>query len=385
MVKPVSASMYDVLIVGAGPAGSVLAYHLAKKGARILIIEKARLPRPKPCGGGITWKTAQSLPYDISPVIEIAAEGGIVAYKGVPLLKTSVQQPFAWLIERERFDTFLLEQAVNAGAELHEDTSLVELRQEKDRVVVTTGKTVYSSRYVAGADGVESLTARLNGLLTNRRAGAALEAEVSVGETEKSLQGNYATFDFGAIDHGYGWIFPKRDHLTIGVFHATPATIDLKQALNQFMRSQPVLKNCHLLNQRGQRIPLGGDRHPIQAGRVLLLGDAANLADAWLGEGLYGAIVSARIAAEELSGCLNGYTKDLSQYQSRIDQQIVNQLAAARRFADWVYRFPHAGSKLIQRSQAMRNLVFGAIRGDLPYTSCAGEFLRCLPAILLGR
>jgi len=374
----------EVLIVGTGPAGALLAYLLARRGLDVLVLEKATLPRYKTCGGGITFKTVQNLPFDASPVFECQAVGGILSYAGRELWKGELGWTVAWTVMRGRFDHFLIQQAVNAGAQLVEGVNVESVEMRTDRVVVHTGREEYAGRLLAGADGVNSIVARSLGLLSQRRVGVAVEAEVAVPKQGMNAQGAYATFDFGALPHGYGWIFPKQDHLSVGVFHARPGkAVGLRQQLDQFITCQPALQNGKILHLQGHPIPLGATRQPLHHGRALLVGDAANLADPWLGEGIYPAVLSARLAASVMAAALNSDRSDLCEYTRLVHALIVKQQRHAAYFAQIVYRFPWQCSQLLSRSPRMQDLVFSAIRGNRNFQQMSAELVRSLPRILL--
>lgn len=360
--------IYDAIVVGAGPAGAVLAYLLANSGLKVLVLEKATLPRYKTCGGGVTYKTVQSLPVDASSTYEREAIGGIVSYTGKQLLKANVKGSIGWLVMRDRFDYLLAQCAVNAGAELFEGVTVERVEQEADRVKVQTSKGEFTARFVVGADGVLSTVARLAGLLRQRQVGVAIEAEIEVPTYSLEAQGPYATFDFGALPGGYGWIFPKLDHLSVGVFRALPGkAAGLGSHLDRFITSHAVLDKGRRRICQGHLIPLGGRMETLHQGMILLVGDAANLADPWLGEGLCYAVRSARIAAETIQNALALGLTDLSAYTRRVNVEIVQQLSHARRLAGLIYRFPGLGSQLISKSLRMQELVFGNLRGDLTF------------------
>ncbi|MFC1878979.1 geranylgeranyl reductase family protein [Chloroflexota bacterium] len=376
--------IYDVIVVGAGPAGAVLAYHLASLGLRVRILEKARLPREKVCGGGLTFKARQSLPFDPEAVVEHKSSGGILAYKGQPLIKVDTARPIAWLVMRNRFDHFLVKKAVEAGAQLSDGQTVRSIETKDGRVTVFTAQENCQGRILVGADGVHSLVARSAGLLAGRQTGVAIEAELAVPDSALERQGAYATFDFGALPFGYGWIFPKRNHLSVGAFHARPGKApQIKQFFRKFVASNAVLYGHTQLSLRGHHIPLGGGRAPLQRGQVLLVGDAANLADAWLGEGLYYAIQSANIAANVIADAFKMGSLRLDAYDTRIGAEILPQLIYARIFAWWVYRFPRLGVYLTHRSEYMQDVVFGAMRGDHTFREMISRLLFGLPRILL--
>ena len=376
--------MHDVIVVGTGPAGAVLAYLLAKRGLDVLILERATLPRYKTCGGGVTWKAMQNLPFDASAVFEQKAVGGIVTYAGQQLLKVEVGWPVAWLVMRDRFDHYLVQQAVSAGAHLVEGISVVNVEDRGDKVVVVTNQGELEAQMLAGADGVNSIVARSVGLLPDREVGVALEAEMAVAPASLETQGAYATFDFGALPGGYGWIFPKRDHLSVGLFKAIPGrAIGLKKALEKFIASEAVLLDPRILHLQGHQIPLGGRPQTLHKGRVLLVGDAANLADPWMGEGISYAVVSARLAAEQMYEVLMRRANDLSGYTDLINASITPQLLTARLFAKAVYALPELCSDLLSKSPFMQQVVFDAIRGDRSFKEMTTALVLGMPRIIV--
>ena len=375
--------MRDVIVVGTGPAGSVLAYLLAKRGLDVLILERATLPRYKSCGGGVTWKALQNMPFDVSSVFEHKAVGGVVTYAGQQLLKVEVSWPVAWLVMRDRFDHYLVQQAVGAGARLLEGVNVVKVEDRGDRVVVTTTEGELQSQLLAGADGVNSIVARSMGLIPEREVGVAMEAEVEVSPASLDEQGAFATFDFGALPGGYGWIFPKRDHLSVGIFKAIPGkAVGLRKALEKFIASEAVLLDPKILHLQGHQIPLGGSKQILDKGRVLVVGDAANLADPWMGEGISYAVVSARLAAEQIFNALESKEFDLSGYTTLINASITPQLLSARLFARVVYSLPEMCSDLLSKSPFMQRMIFDVIRGDRTFREMTAALVFGMPRIV---
>jgi len=379
----------DVIVVGAGPAGSMLAYHLARAGVKVLLIEKARLPRYKPCGGGLTWRALKNLPADPTPVIASRALGGMLGMGGRIWLRDEIS-PFAVaLVMRDQFDSWLAEQAANAGAQLWDQTPVLRVEESAEEVSVETPRTTLRAAYLVGADGVNSIVARNLGLLPKRPTGVALEAELDVAPGLLGEQSAYITFDFGILPHGYGWIFPKADRLSVGVFRAKSGSYPgLRDALWALLAAYPALQQGHISLIQGYRIPLGGGNDSLHTRRALLIGDAANLADPFLGEGISFALQSAGIACQVLLHSLQGGYKDLGAYTHHVDREIRRELRSAARLGAWVYGNPWRAATLLRRSQRLRRLWLDALADRLPYRTLLIQLAVYLPQILaqaLGR
>lgn len=373
---------FDVTIIGSGPAGAVLAYHLASAGLGVLIVEKEKLPRYKPCGGGLTQKTIDILPVDVSPVYELNYVGGVLNYAGKEYIRVNFERPVAILVMRDRFDHYLVEQAKKNGVKLSENTRFNGFTYKSDLINIQTSNGDFLSRLLVGADGVNSPVAHHSGLIQNRLVGAAIEAELGVSDEDYRKQGPYAVFDFGALKGGYGWIFPKKKHLSVGVFSANTRKVpDLKGLLARYIAMNPVLKNNTPLHVQGHRIPLDGVKQKLNNNRILLVGDAANLADPWLGEGIYHAVKSANLAARVITRYFDGLENGLDRYTELINQHIVSDLQHARRLSKPVYFSPEFGTKLFSRSPFLQELVFGVMRGDLTFEKFNKKILFGLPLI----
>src|SRR5262245_1223324 len=173
---------YDAIVVGAGPAGSTAAYRLAKAGAGVLLLDRARFPRDKPCGGGVTGRAARLLPFSIEPVVEHVVSAVDLRLSYGKTLARGNGVPRVYMTQRTRLDQFLVEKAVEAGAELREGVKVGEL-EVRDGSVSVEG---FEGQALIGADGVNGVTARTLGLGGNRVVGVALEGNMPYARMDRS-------------------------------------------------------------------------------------------------------------------------------------------------------------------------------------------------------
>jgi geranylgeranyl reductase family protein len=373
----------DVIVIGAGPAGSASAFHLAKNQHNVLVFDQQQFPRYKTCGGGLPLHALKQLPFDLTPALEFSSTESMLTYQGQPKMKVHLNREHAWLAMRDKMDDFLLQKACQAGAVCKTGVHISRVYEDGQRVMVETDGQVFSCRYLIGADGVNSVTARSLNLLRKRRTGVALEAELAIPPAVLQEFGAIVIFDFGAIPHGYGWIFPKREHLSVGVFHAHCGKApDLKTNLQRFIACQQVLKQHEILHIQGHRIPLGGRRAVLHTPRCLLAGDAANLADPWLGEGIYYALRSAALAARVVHEALISVNKDLSEYTHLVNDEILSDYRYSQRIGSMVYRFPRFITALVSHSCTMQEYVFQNFRGELTFRQLWIKATRSMPKIL---
>lgn len=361
---------YDVIVIGAGPSGSLSAYYLAKANLKVLILDRYSFPREKPCGGGLTNKAQLEIPFDISPVIDKTANGGHLVNKGKKVLSIQFKEPVASLINRREFDLYLLEQAIQAGAVFQENCSVRSVSQDNSTVLIKTRSDAFQADFAVGADGVNSQTAHSLQLIEERKTGYALEAELTVPTDIFDAQAANVTFDFRTVRKGYAWIFPKKDHLSVGICTTdNSVNRNLRQQLKVFIQAQPFAHEYSILSLRGHHVPLGGDKTDLHQGRVLLVGDAANLADAWLGEGLYYAVRSARIGSESILNAINTSKPDLSLYTQELHAEFLPNLQAARRIANLIYRMPALAYLIIKNNMELAGKVMEVVSGKSDHAS----------------
>jgi len=327
---------FDAIVVGAGPAGSVTAYRLAHAGASVLLLDRARFPRDKPCGGGLTYRAVRELPFSVDPVVEDVVESFEFGFRYRSRFVRLSAAPIILMTQRRRLDAFLAEQAAEAGADFRDgvNVSAVSLAGE----VTFNGETVRGT-VVIGADGVNGITARSLGLETRYRYGVALEGNVSYARAREDRYRGRAVLELGVVPGGYGWVFAKGDHVNVGVGGWESEGPKLREHLERLCAAHDIPESS-VQDLRGYRLPLRRASDPVVAGRALLVGDAAGLVDPLSGDGIYEALVSARLAAETALDVLEGRAETLDPYAQGLRSTLAPQASAswvAKRALD---RFP---------------------------------------------
>lgn len=328
----VSERRYDVVVVGAGPAGATLSYELASRGVDVALLEKATLPRYKPCAGGLPHRTMGLLPFDSSDVVDLAVSRFLFTFNRRPESLRTHHKPLVYTVMREAYDHFLVQQAVAAGAKLGDGQAITSVASNGDYATVSTNVGELRARIVVGADGVNSRVAQSLGLMRDADHYVAIQSEVEVKSAVLERWQNLIATDFGYQPWGYGWVFPKRTHLSIGVGVAKSEGVRLTSHLDSYIHGLRLGEHT-VKAKMGHRVPLRRPGSAIQKDRALLVGDAAGLTDVFTGEGIYYAIKSAQLAVPTITRNLETPRADLKPYEQSIDQQIMPELRASRIFS----------------------------------------------------
>lgn len=356
----------DVVIAGGGPAGSTTARICAQQGLKVAIFDRAKFPRDKPCGGGVNIRAARLLPFDLRPVVEQEVRSVHFSLRRREDLVLTDSQPITLLTRRSRLDHFLLEQSIQAGAELFERSEVKDVEVQPDYLVIHADGKVIRSRALVAADGANGKTARLAGLDIHSRACIGLEGSLPFDEFIPPEWERQIAIDYGGVPGGYGWVFPKSDHLNIGVYGWPSTAPLLREKLQNLVRSYG-FDPGRLKDVRGHHLPMRRPGEPVLKGNVLAVGDAAGLVDPFLGEGIYSAIASGTAAAEQLVAWFRGDVPNLNGYQDWIRQNLEPEHQASERFYRVLNLLPRIGVTYFQRFPAAWKMLTGLLRGDQTY------------------
>jgi flavin-dependent dehydrogenase len=254
-------------------------------------------------------------------------------------------------------------------------------------VVVRTNRGDFTADYLVGADGATGRVAKSVDLMTDRWALAALETEFEVEPSMMDYWRDKMGLDLGELKASYGWVFPKGDHLSVGV-GGLPRIEEYGKHLKVYDAKHTAARVPGMrreIRSHGYLLPCRRPGAAVQKGRVLLVGDAAGLVEAFTGEGIYWAIRSGQIAAEAIA---KGTA--VPDYQHQIDSALMPDLAAARRWLHIYIYFPRACYLLPKRVPAFWRAVCRIVRGEKHFTDIGrglgplGVIEKALPESLMA-
>ncbi|ADL11978.1 geranylgeranyl reductase family protein [Acetohalobium arabaticum] len=370
---------YDILIVGAGPAGAYTAYRLAQADLDVLLLEKEELPRYKPCGGGLTSKVFGIIPeFNLDHVIEDKISTVVFTHNVEAPIKLDFIEPFTYMTMRDKFDYFLVQQAKEVGVKVIDNTPVVDIRCMSDRVRVCTTGSEYTAKYIIGADGARSLVAQQLGLMDGVESAIAYEKEIKVSSQLLEAQRGIMNLDYGIIHGGYSWIFPKVDHFSVGVGTFAEG-VSLKKSLEDYL-AKGKIDDYKELKAKGHPLPVGGSKRELTYKRAVLIGDAAGLVDPLSGEGIFYALKSADLASRILLDVIRR-GKSLSRYTTLINQEILPEFRKAELIKKIFFKFSDLLHKLFMKENWILKKLIQVIYGDDTYSNLYDNIQNQIPLL----
>lgn len=367
---------FDLLILGSGPAGSAAAITAARAGLSVALIDKSAFPREKLCGGGITGRALRYVAEIFDPVPDVdlflVSNQFRLSYAG-RCLSEAENAPALRMTMRRDFDALLHKRAVAAGAEVFAPVKVTKINTLSPSLTLSDGR-VLTGRTLIGADGANSAVARaLYGRAFDPAAiGFGLEVEL-----DRELVGDTTTeIDLGAASWGYGWLFPKRHSVTLGVGGVHVKNSDMKAHFRKYLALHARGVDPATIKCKGAFLPFGAYRKRPGHGRVLLVGDAAGLVDPITGEGIAWALKSGQLAGQSAHEAMGTGQPAMTAYLERL-RYIHSEIAAARRIRRLIYgtairnHFPGA----VERNPSMTHTYLRLLAGELDYADLGPHVL----------
>ncbi|MFI9770288.1 geranylgeranyl reductase family protein [Streptomyces sp. NPDC052415] len=305
---PAHPTTWDVIVIGAGPAGATAARVSAAHGLQTLLLERAAIPRYKTCGGGLIGASLAALPPGLPVRTYDTARHFTFAHNGHKERTLTSKHPTCAMVYRSELDQALTEAAAAAGATVQDTTALTHLDQHDHTVTVRTnrGETLHA-RAVIGADGSASRVARYVGVRC-AQVDLALEVEVPVDARTADRWRGRMLMEWGPLPGSFGWVFPKGDVCTAGVV-AARGNPDALRAYKRDFLSRHGLLHARPLHDTGHLTRCRHPDSPLARGRVLVAGDAAALLDHWSREGISYALRSGNLAGHTAVRILTATTE----------------------------------------------------------------------------
>ncbi|MGD2066122.1 MAG: NAD(P)/FAD-dependent oxidoreductase [Candidatus Bathyarchaeota archaeon] len=408
---------YDVAIVGAGPAGTTAARFLAKKGFKVVLVEKKQVPKEKICGGMLTPRVFERFADLRCKMKDLVVSTSYGACLYPALLKSNLQHtttsPAVFMVQRKEFDYSLLQMAMDYGAELvTKRVKNLAIKPDATQLLLDDNTTI-ESKVVIGADGVGSVIAKETGLspvLDHEKLALCGVSEFEIGkETVEKYMGERRHIHlFFGFDNtlGYAWLFPKRSYVNIGLGGILDKTKDVKGSFSKFVgilkEKKLIPENVQPNNFSAALIPVGGPIEKTYTDRVILCGDAAGFVHPLTGEGIYYAMVSGEIASKVITKAMEcgEYTeRRLSEYQAAwmedfgkgliVDARIQKRIIASfqrisdsgiqRRFGV-ATRFLELGTKIVDTDDELKEMMIDLCVGEETFNKAViGKFLSRIP------
>ena len=383
---------YDVVVVGAGPAGSTAAKFLSEKGVRVLLIDKDKFPRDKPCGGGICEHITEfdhireKIEKDPSGFLDsICIRGKIVSPSSQHTIDYLSETPLFYNVRRKKFDYELVQFAIDAGAEVLENCKVKEVFTTQEKAVVKLANSrEFICKVIVGAGGAYDIVAnylRKKERLREKQGkdfGMAVVEEFEVGE--EFIDRAYGKERTSMINlkhanlNGYAWVFSKHDILNIGYggFNDEMKKIDIKKEFKNYLdflkRNGYLPKWIESKKLKGAPVPFVGNIKKTYTDRIVIVGDAAGFVSPLTGEGIYYAMDSGKIASEVISKALEKEdfsAQSLKSYQNIWRKRWGKDLKALRFFHRMLMKWPEKFVKYGSKDEKLKKIFIALFIGNM--------------------
>ena len=375
--------VWDVAVIGAGPAGAMAALAAVSRRQRVVVLERSQIPRHKTCAGGLVGASMRALPAGLEPPVQATVTSFTFSLRGRPGPTKTAEVPLVRTVRRDEFDAMLIDAAVAAGAVVRDGTTVTGLTAEDDdlmRVSVRDDKDVHA-RVIVGADGSAGRSAGYVGV-TLDQVDLGLEVELPVPGDRREYWRERILIDWGTIPGGYAWVFPKGEFLSVGVIaeragpaqdgaHRPRAHLDTRAYLDDFLARHQldpqtaVVSSGHLTRCRTADSPLYRDR-------VLVAGDAAGLLEPLTREGISFALRSGTMAGQAAASAAQAssaaeVTAALAAYTAEVSATLTPEMQAGRLLLRAYARHPRVFYLTVLLVPMAWKLVVRSVTGEVSF------------------
>ncbi len=375
--------LYDCIVVGAGPAGASAAYHLSKRGRTVLLLEKASLPRYKPCGGGVSPEIADWFDFDFEPVISQKVTKARYTWKLGEVIEADLGTSI-WMVRRNEFDYYIVQQAQAQGTILQDETKAIGIHFSVGKWhVETSNYETLEAKYLIAADGGRGPMARWLGFeerTTNIAGAIEIEPKMPVED------GHVVHFEFGLLKNGYVWNFPKSDGYSIGSGAFCTNQRKGKDLVEPMVNYAAAFDIDGASEQKyGHPVCLWDGDQILHTQNAVLAGEAACVVDPFTAEGIRPSIFTGVKAAEAIDRALTGESAALADYTATVAAEVGSEMRLATRLAKAFYTAPHLSYKAILNQPSASRAMGKVFTGELKYADVVQKALQRISGGLLAR
>ena len=339
---------FDIIVIGAGPGGSVAAKVASENGYSTCILEKEMLGekgRYKACGGGAAWELIEEINYPEDKIGRVIESLELHHVDG----ETYSKKGKGAVVWRSTFDKFLTDMAVDSGALLKEKELMINIEKVDDFYKISTNKDKYTAKYIIAADGVTSPTLKLLNWPFFKSEDLILtitkEMRTTKSNIDKILGHDTVHLFFGIeslIRVGYAWLFPKAKRITVGWGNQIDLVKNSREEFKKFLALPLVklaLNNSTMETFKPHLIPVGL-RSKLYGDNVFAIGDAGGIVDPISGKGIPYAMMSGQFAIETIITCEEKDKLDKlgSIYERNLEKKFLRVLKAKRILRDKIFQ-----------------------------------------------